>query len=238
MEKSMRQVILDTETTGLEWKDGHRVIEIGCVELIGRRATTNQYHSFVNPQRSSDDGALEVHGISDESLTGKPTFAEIAQDFLGFISGSELIIHNAEFDIGFLNNEFSLAGEKFGRIEDHCRVQDTLQLARKLHPGQRNSLDALCKRYGIDNTHRKLHGALLDAEILLEVYLAMTGGQTQLLFDDHRNRNYSKESAALLSQDVSRPLELEVILPSADELKLHQDWLNLLGEDALWPDRG
>jgi DNA polymerase-3 subunit epsilon len=231
----MRQVVLDVETTGLEWKLGHRVIEVGCVELIGRRSTKNYFHSLVNPERLSDDGALEVHGISNDSLQGQPKFGEIAQDLLNFITGSELVIHNAEFDTGFLNNEFSLVGKEFGKIEDHCLVQDTLQLARKLHPGQRNSLDALCKRYGIDNSHRALHGALLDAEILVEVYLAMTGGQTQLLFGDKGKQDKSLDSVEPSIEHFAGQRELTVIRPNSKELKLHQAWLDLLGEGRVWP---
>jgi len=235
MRQSIRQVVLDTETTGLEWKQGHRVIEIGCIELIDRQTTENRFHSFLNPERSIDDGALEVHGISSESLEGKPKFTEIAQDLLNFVSGSELVIHNAEFDIGFLNNELSLVGTSFGRMEDHCLVLDTLQLARKLHPGQRNSLDALCKRYEIDNSHRTLHGALLDAEILVEVYLAMTGGQAQLLFGDQREQESSRSSSNSTLDRVEKQFQLTVIRPNAKELKLHQDWLDLLGEASIWP---
>jgi DNA polymerase-3 subunit epsilon len=176
----MRQIILDTETTGLEHSQGHRVIEIGAVELLDRRLTGNHYHQYLNPQRDIEDGALEVHGISLEFLQDKPVFADIADEFLSFIRGAELIIHNAPFDTGFLNMELGLPGVELGVLEDFGSVLDTLELARDLHPGQRNSLDALCKRYDVDNSSRKLHGALLDAEILADVYLAMTGGQSDL----------------------------------------------------------
>ncbi|MEJ2385595.1 MAG: DNA polymerase III subunit epsilon, partial [Xanthomonadales bacterium] len=175
----MRQIILDTETTGLEPAEGHRVIEIGCVELVDRRLSHNHYHQYLNPEREIEDGALEVHGISNEFLLDKPTFAEVADDFLDFVRGAELIIHNAPFDIGFLDNELALLGRD-DRMADHVTVLDTLELARDLHPGQRNSLDALCKRYEVDNSSRTLHGALLDSEILADVYLAMTGGQSDL----------------------------------------------------------
>ena len=175
----MRQIILDTETTGLQTAEGHRVIEIGCVELIDRRLSGMHFHQYVNPEREIEDGALEVHGISREFLRDKPLFAEVAGDLLEFIEGAELIIHNAPFDIGFLDSELSLLGRS-DRMSDHVTVLDTLELARDLHPGQRNSLDALCKRYEVDNTSRTLHGALLDAEILADVYLAMTGGQSDL----------------------------------------------------------
>jgi len=175
----MRQIILDTETTGLEPSEGHRIIEIGCVEMIDRRLSGNHFHQYINPERDIEDGALEVHGISTEFLQDKPVFADIAADLLEFIEGAEVIIHNAPFDIGFLDNELSLL-DRPDRMIDHVTVLDTLELARDLHPGQRNSLDALCKRYEVDNSSRTLHGALLDAEILADVYLAMTGGQSDL----------------------------------------------------------
>lgn len=175
----MRQIILDTETTGLEPSEGHRVIEIGCVEMLDRRLSRQHFHHYLNPGRDIEDGALEVHGISNEFLEDKPVFADVVDDFLEFVEGAELIIHNAPFDVGFLDNELALLGRD-DRLADHCTVLDTLELARDLHPGQRNSLDALCKRYDVDNSSRTLHGALLDAEILADVYLAMTGGQSDL----------------------------------------------------------
>jgi DNA polymerase-3 subunit epsilon len=232
----MRQVILDTETTGLEWNLGHRVIEIGCIELLGRRVTENRFHKFINPERSIDHGALEVHGISAESLLGKPKFRDIADELLDFITGSELVIHNADFDIGFLNNELSLPGTNFGRIEDVCTIQDTLQLARQLHPGQRNSLDALCKRYGVDNSHRTLHGAMLDAEVLADVYLAMTGGQTELSFAGRSKQGETRENTNTTTVDVAGGIELEVSYPSLQEIELHREWLDILGDDGLWQD--
>lgn len=176
----MRQVVLDTETTGLEPKQGHRIIELGCIELIDRRFTQRRYHQFLCPDRDIDAAAQEVHGISRSFLADKPKFAEIAEEFLEFVEGAELIIHNAPFDIGFLDYELSLLGADWGRIAERCRILDTLALARERHPGQKNSLDALCSRYQVNNTHRVLHGALLDAEILADVYLAMTGGQVTL----------------------------------------------------------
>ncbi len=177
----MRQVVLDTETTGLEAEAGHRVIEIGCVELVNRRITNNKFHRYMNPDRRVDPGAIEVHGLDDAFLAGKPRFAELADEFLAFVSGAELVIHNAVFDIGFLNAELArLDGVATGDIRQICTVLDTLAVARRMHPGQRNSLDALAKRYNVDNSRRELHGALLDAEILAEVYLAMTGGQGSL----------------------------------------------------------
>lgn len=175
----MRQIILDTETTGLETSDGHRIIEIGCVELIDRRPSRRHFHQYINPERPIDDGAMEVHGISNEFLSDKPRFAEVVDELLEFLAGAELVIHNAPFDIGFLDYELSLLG-RGDSLADHCSVLDTLEMARDLHPGQRNSLDALCKRYDVDNSSRTLHGALLDAEILADVYLAMTGGQSDL----------------------------------------------------------
>jgi DNA polymerase-3 subunit epsilon len=176
----MRQIVLDTETTGLDPKDGHRLIEIGCVELVDRRLTRNNFHQYIQPDREIDAGAVEVHGIDNEFLRDKPRFAEIAEAFLGFVTGSELIIHNAAFDLGFIDHELGLWRPGGPRLADLCEVTDTLGMARRLHPGQRNSLDALCKRYGVDNSRRELHGALLDAEILADVYLAMTGGQVAL----------------------------------------------------------
>lgn len=232
----MRQVILDTETTGLEWDLGHRIIEVGCIELLGRRVTEKTFHKFVNPERAIDHGALEVHGISAESLLDKPKFHEIADEFLDFISGSELVIHNADFDIGFLNNELSLIGRNIGRIEDVCSVQDTLQLARQLHPGQRNSLDALCKRYGVDNSHRTLHGALLDAEILADVYLAMTGGQTDLLFSRNSKLEEAEIKTNTTTEGLADGIQLEVTYPNSQELELHRQWLDILGDDGLWQD--
>jgi len=176
----MRQIVLDTETTGLDPKAGHRIIEIGCIELVNRRLTDRRWSTYLNPDRKIDAGASAVHGIIDEVLVDKPRFKDIVEDFIGFIRGGELIIHNAPFDLGFLNHELNLLGKKWGMIQDLCQVVDTLVLARSLHPGQKNNLDALCKRYRVDNSHRSLHGALLDAEILVEVYLAMTGGQVSL----------------------------------------------------------
>ena len=176
----MRQVVLDTETTGLEPEQGHRIIEIGGVELVNRRLTDRRLHHYLQPDREIDDGALEVHGITREFLQDKPRFSEVYTDVLSFVSGAEVIIHNAPFDLVFLDSELARVGDPDARFEHHCRVLDSLALARQLHPGQRNSLDALCKRYQIDNSARQLHGALLDAEILADVYLAMTGGQAVL----------------------------------------------------------
>ena len=176
----MRQVVLDTETTGLDWRTGDRVVEIGCVELLNRRRSGRTYHAYLNPERDMPADAERVHGLSSDFLADKPLFADIIDDFIDFIRGAELVIHNAAFDVGFLDYELSLLGEAYGRLGDRVTVEDSLLLARQRFPGQRNSLDALCKRLGVDNTHRQLHGALLDAQLLAEVYLAMTSGQSEL----------------------------------------------------------
>ncbi len=179
----MRQIILDTETTGLSWEKGNRVVEIGCVEYLDRRPSGRSFHKYLNPEREMEPGAAEVTGLTLDFLADKPLFAEVVDEFLRFIEGSELVIHNAEFDVGFLNAELGRLQPSCGRIADYAGVLDTLKLARELYPGQRNSLDALCKRLGVDNRHRQRHGALLDAELLADVYLAMTSGQTGFGFD-------------------------------------------------------
>ncbi len=176
----MRQVVLDTETTGLEPRQGHRIIEIGALELVDRQLTGRSFHTYINPEREIDQGAMEVHGITGEFLRDKPRFDEISDDLMAFVDGAELVIHNAPFDIGFIDNELSISGHEHSSITAIATVLDTLELAKDLHPGQRNNLDALCKRYEVDNSSRTLHGALLDAEILADVYLAMTGGQVDL----------------------------------------------------------
>lgn len=233
----MRQIILDTETTGLETRDGHRIIEIGCVELLNRRLTGNHYHQYIQPERAIDEGAIEIHGITDEFLADKPVFATIAAEFLDFIKGAELIIHNAPFDVGFINHEFTLLGPQWGKVLDHCTVLDTLDMARKMHPGQRNSLDALCKRYDIDNSSRTLHGALLDSEILADVYLAMTGGQTLLLLDAEQENRSRQQQEVVRPLDHDRP-PLRVIRASADELASHEAYMKLVdksaGGQSLW----
>jgi len=242
----LRQIILDTETTGLEPSEGHRIIEIGCVELISRRPSNNRYQQYLNPEREIDQGAIEVHGITNEQLAGKPKFADIAQSLLDFIEGAELIIHNAPFDLGFLNSELSRMakanGGKAVRIEDVSTVVDTLKLARGLHPGQKNDLDSLCKRYNVDNSHRTLHGALLDAEILADVYLAMTGGQAALFEDTHSHLKSATTSHVAATSDIrrldpKRP-KLPVIAPSVEELAAHADWLDELdmksGGKCVW----
>ncbi|WP_150048133.1 MULTISPECIES: DNA polymerase III subunit epsilon [Methylomonas] len=235
MKNSLRQVVLDTETTGINPKDGHKIIEIGCVELINRRLTQNRFHVYVNPDREIDAGAIEVHGISNDFLQDKPRFADIVEDFLQFTAGAELIIHNAPFDVGFLNHELALLGGTLGKIEDSCTVFDTLAYARKKHPGARNSLDALCKRYGIDNSHRELHGALLDAEILADVYLIMTGGQASLLEE-------SKQVEVAVSQVIERlPTQrpkIKIIRASDDESANHYARMEKISKSSsinMWP---
>lgn len=221
----MRQVVLDTETTGLSPEDGHRIIEIGCVELLDRRPTGNRFHVYLNPEREIDQGAIDVHGLDNRFLADKPIFADIAEDFLAYVQGTELIIHNAPFDVGFINFELRLLGHQ-GQLIDYCAVLDTLALAKKKHPGQRNSLDALCKRYRVDNSNRELHGALLDAEILTEVYLAMTGGQSVLPLEpeqddiDHRPQ---EQRANRKLHHVRAPLP--VLLCSEAELRAHEERL-------------
>lgn len=232
----MRQIVLDTETTGLEPAEGHRIIEIGCVEILNRRITGNNFHRYLQPDREIDNAAIEVHGITNEFLADKPRFKDVVHEFLAFVKGAELVIHNAAFDVGFINHELQMVDPALGRIEDYCTVLDTLILARKLHPGQRNSLDALCKRYEIDNSHRELHGALLDAEILGDVYLAMTGGQTALVLSGESGDN-TVTGATIRRLDPHRP-PLKVIRASDAELEAHQIRLQGLnkssGGKCLW----
>lgn len=215
----MRQVVLDTETTGLEPSQGHRIIEIGCVELIDRKLTGRHYHQYINPKREVDQGAMEVHGISNEFLADKPVFEQIAAEFVEFVRGAELIIHNAPFDIGFLDHELALLGGQFGQMSDHSTVVDTLVMARAMHPGQRNSLDALCRRYFVDNSARDLHGALLDSEILADVYLLMTGGQKTLSLGGESSDGGS-DATIIRRLDAARTL-LPVIEANALELERH-----------------
>jgi DNA polymerase III subunit epsilon len=216
-----RQIILDTETTGLEPSAGHRIIEIGCVELMDRKLTGQRFHVYINPEREIDEGAVEVHGLSAEFLADKPRFADISNDFLGFVAGAELIIHNAPFDVGFINHELKLLDPESSTINASCNIIDTLMMARKKHPGQRNSLDALCKRYGIDNSQRTLHGALLDAEILAEVYLAMTGGQITLLLDQEEDTGATEDVVLTFQKEGGERLPLPVIMPSNAERDAH-----------------
>ena len=216
----MRQVVLDTETTGLEPSLGHRVIEIGCVELVNRRLTGKHYHQYIKPDREVDQGAIEVHGITNEFLQDKPVFDEIAQDFIEFIDGAELVIHNAPFDVGFLDHEFKLIGPQLGAIADRCKVLDTLVLARSKHPGQKNNLDALCKRYSVDNSQRDLHGALLDAEILADVFLAMTGGQRKLALGNEADDDSGVSEEKIIRLNAQRP-KLTVVKATSEELIKH-----------------
>ncbi len=219
----MRSVVLDTETTGMPVADGHRIIEIGCVEVIGRRLTGRHYHVYLQPDREVDEGAIAVHGITNEFLTDKPRFRDIADEFFEFIKDAQLVIHNAAFDLGFINNEFALLGQQDrAEITDHCTVLDTLLMARERHPGQRNSLDALCKRYGVDNSGRDLHGALLDAEILADVWLTMTGGQTNLsLAGDGESADGGRPQPTPIRRlPADRPRTL-VLRASDDEIAAH-----------------
>ena len=225
-----RQIVLDTETTGLEHRQGHRIIEIGCVELVNRKLTGNNYHQYLNPEREIDVGAIEVHGITNEFLADKPLFSDTYTDLLAYLEGAELIIHNAPFDVGFLDAELHRLESGQPTIEDICTVHDTLAQARKMFPGQRNDLDSLCKRYEVNNLHRELHGALLDAEILADVYLAMTGGQTALSLDANSG-NDDAGSSRFEQLDLST-LELPVSQPSESELKDHVEWLARLDQSV------
>jgi DNA polymerase-3 subunit epsilon len=231
----MRQIVLDTETTGLEPADGHRIIEIGCIELVNRRRTGNSLHHFLNPDRDIDEGAVAVHGITREQLASSPRFADIARELIDFIRDAEVIIHNAPFDLGFLDAELKRLGRAWGRFADHCRIVDTLAMARQMHPGQRNNLDALCSRYAVDNSARDLHGALLDAEILSDVYLRMTGGQATLLLEDEPPSTGPAPSVA--ARRTSRA-PLRVVAPTAEELDAHEARLaalyNKSGGKCLW----
>ncbi len=232
----MRQVVLDTETTGLDPQQGHRVIEIGCVEIQNRRLTGRHFHQYLNPDREIDEAAIEVHGITSQFLADKPRFGQVEANFLEFVSGAELVIHNAPFDIGFLDHELKLSGSGQGKMANFCAILDSLLLARDKHPGQRNNLDALCKRYGVDNTQRDLHGALLDAEILADVYLLMTSGQSSLSL---REEQEEQSVAARRDRkfDPNRP-SLRIVAASADELESHEACLNEIDEasdsGSLW----
>jgi len=233
---NMRQIALDTETTGLDPKQGHRVIEIGCLEIINRRITHRRFHHYFQPDRKTSREALAVHGITDEFLQDKPRFGELVQEFMEFIKGAQLLIHNAEFDVGFINHELALLNQGWQSLAHYCQILDTLALARERHPGQKNSLDALCKRYHIDNSHRQWHGALLDAELLTEVYLAMTGGQVSLLASSALASSHP-ETTTIRRISASRPPLLRV-LPTAEELQAHQQKLAVIdkasGGRCMW----
>ncbi|MCR9104674.1 MAG: DNA polymerase III subunit epsilon [Gammaproteobacteria bacterium] len=234
----MRQVVLDTETTGLEVSQGHRIIEIGCVELVNRRLTGNHFHQYINPQRDIDQGAIEVHGITPDFLADKPVFAQVAEDFMAFVSGAQLIIHNAPFDLGFLDHELQRVQADQAPLDALCDVIDTLVMARSKHPGQRNNLDALCQRYMVDNSQRDLHGALLDAEILADVYLAMTGGQTALQLADGPDESSGQAGGEPIRRLPRERPALPVINPSAAELGAHEEQLDAIaasnGGRVLW----
>ena len=234
----MRQIVLDTETTGIDPKKGNRIIEIGCVELIDRKLTGNHFHVYINPEREVEEGAFKVHGISDEFLADKPKFAHVADDFYAFIKGAELVIHNAPFDVGFIDWEFELLNNGVGKVKQYCQVLDTLVMAKNKHPGQKNNLDALCRRYGVDNSNRELHGALLDAEILALVYLEMTGGQTSLFEAEQaevKNKSISGESFQVKKLD--KVFDLPIIKASDEESEAHQVFVKKLAEKSgvnLW----
>ena len=226
-----RQIILDTETTGLDPKSGHRVIEIGCIELVNRKFTGEQYHIYLNPDRDSDEAALEVHGLTSEFLSDKPRFKDIYEEFLKFISGSELLIHNAEFDVNFLDHEIKLLSKQLPTVSDSVtKITDTLQIAREKHPGQRNSLDALVKRYEIGGYDRELHGALLDSQILGDVYLSMTGGQSNLDFSVSVTEQEVKENGS--SNQLNSELNLKVIELTEEENKSHKEYLQRMKEET------
>ncbi len=244
----MRQIILDTETTGLSTTQGHRIIEIGCIEMVNRRLTGREFHRFLNPDRDIDEGAEAVHGISRAQLETEPRFPEIVEEFLEFVADAELIIHNADFDVGFIEHELRLMEHTQPKITDHCTVLDTLTLAREIHPGQRNSLDALCKRYEVDASKRDVHGALIDSELLARVYLAMTGGQSSLLLDDEHSdvgvglhpegawpatgRVQAPSNNRAAGDHSQRDYTLAVIEPSPDELAAHDAMLRKIRESG------
>lgn len=228
-----RQIILDTETTGIDPREGHRIIEIGCVEMVNRRLTGNNFHVYINPMRAIEDEAIGVHGITNEFLKDKPKFKDIADEFFDYIKGGELVIHNAPFDIGHMDNEFGILWQDWTGTEEFCPVVDTLVMARDKHPGQKNSLDALCRRYEIDNAHRMLHGALLDSEILADVYLQMTGGQVAMDLAQQLLNAGNADG----EQTVVKQRNLNVVFATTDELAEHDNRLALIEENggsSLW----
>lgn len=230
-----RQIVLDTETTGIDPKQGHRIIEIGCVELVNRRLTGNNFHVYINPQRDIEEEAIDVHGITNEFLRDKPLYHQIAHEFLEYIKGAELVIHNAAFDIGHMDNEFALLNQGYPNTEDVCQVLDTLKMARDLHPGQKNNLDALCRRYDIDNSKRTLHGALLDSDILADVYLAMTGGQVKLNLNQNKDEGSEQQMGGIRRVSADRP-PLVVLKATEQEHAAHEERLDLVakGGQCLW----
>ncbi len=222
-----RQIILDTETTGISPAQGHRIIELGCIEMQNRQFTGNNLHLYFNPEREVDAGAVKVHGLTNAFLSDKPLFAAQIDEIIAYLRDAELIIHNAPFDVGFLNHEFRLVGRQYQKVESYCQILDTLVMARNKHPGQRNSLDALCSRYAIDNSSRQFHGALLDSQLLGQVYLRMTGGQTQLFANQDDGENEVANDVQRLAQDRQ---PLPVIEPTAEEIQAHQAYLTALRE--------
>jgi len=229
----MRQIVLDTETTGLDPSQGHRIIEIGCVEIVDRRLTGNHYHQYINPDRVVEAEAIEVHGITNEYLQDKPRFAEIVDDFLAFIGDDELVIHNAPFDLGFLNHEIRLLNRSFTGLEASCPIVDTLVMARAMHPGQKNNLDALCRRYGVDNSNRELHGALLDSEILADVYLLLTGGQTDLVLSDDQASTGDSDRGTT-NVKLAHSFQGPVITATPDEIERHRAIIKQLDDSLNW----
>lgn len=221
----LRQIILDTETTGLEPEKGHRVIEVGCLEMVNRRITGSTFHRYINPQREIEREAVDVHGITTDFLKDKPLFRDVVDELIAYIDGAELIIHNAPFDVNFLDHEFNWAGKRYQKIEDHCGVFDTLVYARRKHPGQRNSLDALCSRYHVDNRNRELHGALLDAELLAQVYLLLTGGQGQLFQGGNDSQSQTQGAIKRISKERA---PLKVIKATPQELAAHERFIEQL----------
>ena len=215
----MRQIVLDTETTGLSWDKGNRIVEIGCVELVERRPTGRTFQQYLDPEREFEPGAQEVTGLTREFLAGKPKFADVVDEFLEFVDGAELVIHNAAFDIGFLDAELARLGAHYGRMRERCAVEDSLELARQRYPGQRNSLDALCKRLGVDNSHRQLHGALLDAQLLAEAYLALTAGQGEIGFDSQAQAAATTAARIVIAADGRSRPRVQVM---AEELAAHE----------------
>lgn len=222
----MRQIVLDTETTGLDPKQGHRIIEIGCIEVIDRKRTGNHFHVYINPERLVEQEAIDVHGITNEFLQDKPIFGQVADEFFEFIKGSELVIHNAPFDVGFMDHEFAAFGSKYGTTAQHCKILDTLQMARQLRPGQKNNLDALCRAFQVDNSGRDFHGALLDAELLADVYLAMTGGQRKLDLAAKAKQQGEGDARGVIR--LTNKPALKIIPASADEELAHRKRLEVV----------
>ncbi len=229
----MRQIVLDTETTGLDPKQGHKIIEIGCVEMINRRLTGNNYHQYLQPDREIDEGAQAVHGISNEFLADKPRFSDVVKDFIDYVDGAELIIHNAPFDIGFLDHELKQSGAEYGKVSTYCSVIDTLVMARKMRPGKKNNLNILCKAYDVNNAHRELHGALLDSELLAEVYLHMTGGQSALLLESEEVVSSDTGTKKIKALSADRK-PLKIIRANEEEMQAHQEMIEKMEEASRW----